>query len=36
MGLHGTMHEVTGHSFVADANYAETVGRESTRVSGTL
>jgi glyceraldehyde-3-phosphate dehydrogenase (NAD(P)) len=28
----GEKHEVTGHSFVADANYAEAVGRESTRV----
>ncbi|GAT11300.1 MULTISPECIES: type II glyceraldehyde-3-phosphate dehydrogenase [Mycobacteriaceae] len=28
----GEKHEVTGHSFVADANYASAVGRESTRV----
>ena len=28
----GEKHEVTGHSFVADANYAEAVGRECTRV----
>lgn len=28
----GEKHDVTGHSFVADANYASAVGRESTRV----
>jgi len=28
----GEAHEVTGHSFVADANYGETVGRDATRV----
>lgn len=28
----GEKHEVTGHSFVADANYASAVGRDSTRV----
>lgn len=28
----GEKHEATGHSFVADANYAEAVGRDSTRV----
>lgn len=28
----GEKHEVTGHSFVADSNYAEAVGRECTRV----
>lgn len=28
----GEKHEVTGHSFVAEASYAEAVGRESTRV----
>lgn len=28
----GEKHEVTGHSFVADANYTEAVGRECTRV----
>jgi glyceraldehyde-3-phosphate dehydrogenase (NAD(P)) len=28
----GEKHEVTGHSFVAEANYAEAIGRESTRV----
>ena len=28
----GEKHSVTGHSFVADANYASAVGRDSTRV----
>lgn len=28
----GEKHDVTGHSFVADANYASAVGRDSTRV----
>jgi glyceraldehyde-3-phosphate dehydrogenase (NAD(P)) len=28
----GEEHDVTGHSFVADANYASAVGREATRV----
>jgi glyceraldehyde-3-phosphate dehydrogenase (NAD(P)) len=28
----GEKHETTGHSFVAEANYASAVGRESTRV----
>jgi len=28
----GEKHAVTGHSFVADANYASAVGRDSTRV----
>lgn len=28
----GEKHEVTGHSFVADANYATAAGRDSTRV----
>jgi glyceraldehyde-3-phosphate dehydrogenase (NAD(P)) len=28
----GEKHEVTGHSFVADANYASAVGRDATRV----
>ena len=28
----GEKHEVTGHSFVADSNYEESLGRESTRV----
>ena len=28
----GESHDVTGHSFVADANYASAVGRDSTRV----
>ena len=28
----GEKHELTGHSFVAEANYAESVGRQSTRV----
>lgn len=28
----GEKHEVAGHSFVADANYAEAVGRPATRV----
>ena len=28
----GEKHDVTGHSFVADANYASALGRESTRV----
>ncbi len=28
----GESHEVTGHSFVADANYASAIGRDSTRV----
>ncbi len=28
----GEKHEVTGHSFVAESNYAEAIGRESTRV----
>jgi len=28
----GEKHEATGHSFVADANYAEAVGPDSTRV----
>lgn len=28
----GEKHEVTGHSFVAESNYASAVGRESTRV----
>jgi glyceraldehyde-3-phosphate dehydrogenase (NAD(P)) len=28
----GEKHEATGHSFVADANYAEALGRDSTRV----
>lgn len=28
----GEKHDVTGHSFVADANYASGVGRDSTRV----
>ncbi|HQS49839.1 type II glyceraldehyde-3-phosphate dehydrogenase [Stappia sp. 28M-7] len=31
--LHGgEKHEVTGHSFVAEANYASAIGRDSTRV----
>lgn len=28
----GEKHEVTGHSFVAESNYAEAMGRDSTRV----
>ncbi len=28
----GEKHEVTGHSFVADANYESAIGRDSTRV----
>jgi glyceraldehyde-3-phosphate dehydrogenase (NAD(P)) len=28
----GEKHEVTGHSFVAESNYKETIGRQSTRV----
>ncbi len=28
----GEAHEVTGHSFVAEANYASAIGRQSTRV----
>lgn len=28
----GENHEVTGHSFVAEANYASAIGRQSTRV----
>lgn len=28
----GEKHEITGHSFVAEASYAEAVGRQSTRV----
>lgn len=28
----GEKHAVTGHSFVAEASYAETIGRDSTRV----
>lgn len=28
----GEKHEVTGHSFVAEANYASAVGRDATRV----
>lgn len=28
----GEKHEVAGHSFVADANYAEAIGRSATRV----
>lgn len=28
----GEAHDVTGHSFVADSNYGDAVGRESTRV----
>jgi glyceraldehyde-3-phosphate dehydrogenase (NAD(P)) len=28
----GEKHEVTGHSFVADANYASALGRDTTRV----